>query len=98
MNRENRIYRAVLCAVCIGIFGISTLIPAVPARAQEVPRISKDRVMEIMGNPGVAVIDVRTEGQWKTAEAKVKGADRQNPVDFAASRYSKNQTLVLYCA
>lgn len=98
MSTHRRICGAVLRTVWIGIFGISILIPAAPARAQEVPRMSKEQVREIMGNPGVAVIDVRTEAQWKAAKAKVEGADRQNPMDFAANRYSKNQILVLYCA
>jgi hypothetical protein len=98
MKRYNSISKPIKRAVLIGIISLSMMIPVATAGSQEVPRISKERVMEIMDQPGVVVIDVRTEGQWKTAEAKVKGADRQNPMDFAARRYPKNQTLVLYCA
>ncbi len=97
MNRHTCISKPIFRAVLVGIISLSMMIPVSTAWSQEVPRISKERVMEMMDQPGVVVIDVRTEGQWKTAEAKVKGADRQNPMDFAASRYPKNQTLVLYC-
>jgi len=98
MNRHTCISNPIMRAVLVGIISLSIMMPTATAWSQEVPRITKERVMEIMNQPEVVVIDVRTEGQWKTAEAKVKGADRQNPMDFAANRYPKNQTLVLYCA
>lgn len=95
MGISGIIAKAAVIAV-VGMFlGMS---PITPASAQEVPRISKERVKEMMDDPGVVIIDVRTRGQWKDAESKIKGADRQDPLDFAASGYPKDQTMVLYCA
>jgi rhodanese-related sulfurtransferase len=46
------------------------------------------------------ILDVRTGGDWKSSEFKIKGAVRANPYDFDkwAEVYPKNKTLVLYCA
>lgn len=98
MDRHTCISKKNMRAILFGIIVVSISIPISAVWSQEVPRISKERVVEIMSDSGVVVIDVRTESQWKAAEAKVRGADRQNPMDFAASRYSEDQTLVLYCA
>jgi predicted sulfurtransferase len=70
------------------------------AIAQDVPRMSVEQLKEKLGAPGLIVIDVRTEHDWDVSDSKVRGAVREDPstVESWASKYPKNQTIVLYCA
>jgi len=66
----------------------------------DAPRMSKEELKALMGNPGVAIIDVRAGGDWSASGEKIAGAVREDPGDVEswAGKYPKDQTLVLYCA
>jgi rhodanese-related sulfurtransferase len=68
--------------------------------AAEAPRIEKDDLKAKLGNPEVAIIDVRSYTDWLLSGDKIKGAARENYRDFDAwsAKYPKDKTLVLYCA
>jgi rhodanese-related sulfurtransferase len=68
--------------------------------ASDVRRITKEEVKDMLADPGVIILDVRAETDWKTDEFKIKGAVRENPqeVEAWASKYPKDRTLILYCA
>lgn len=68
--------------------------------ADGVPRITKEKLKEMLGNPDVITIDVRIENDWKTSEVKIKGAVREDPkkVNSWMNNYPKEKTLVFYCA
>ncbi len=70
------------------------------ASAQEAPRITKEELQGMIGNPGVSIIDVRLGGDWESSDLKIKGAVREDPrnLDSLISKYPKEKTLVLYCA
>ena len=70
----------------------------VPAMSQEVPRISKEDLKEMLGKPDVVILDVRTSSDWNASTVKVKGAVREeaNKVDSWIEKYPKDKTLVLY--
>jgi hypothetical protein len=70
------------------------------ADSSDIPRMTKEELKPLLGNPDVAVIDVRLGGDWAESDLKIKGAVRENPrdIDSWADKYSKNQTLVFYCA
>jgi hypothetical protein len=72
------------------------------AVALEIPRISKEKLKSILGNPDVVVIDVRTFFDRKMSTNQIKGAVREDPdptkVKSWAKKYSKGKTIVLYCA
>ncbi len=70
------------------------------ARPGDVPRMKKDELKAMLGNPDVVILDVRLEGDWKDDHLKIKGAIREDPesVKSWAGKYSKDKTLVLYCA
>ncbi len=70
------------------------------ARSEDVPRMKKDELKAMLGNPDVVILDVRLEGDWKDDHLKIKGAIREDPrsVKSWAVKYSKDKTLVLYCA
>jgi hypothetical protein len=68
------------------------------AVASEIPRISKEELKPMLGNPEVVVIDVRTLWDRKMSLKQIKGAVREDPGDMKswAKKYSKKKTIVLY--
>jgi rhodanese-related sulfurtransferase len=70
------------------------------AAAKDVPRMTVDELKALLGNPDVVIIDVRIDRDWNGSTEKIKGAVREDPRDVNswAKKYSKEKTLVLYCA
>ena len=68
--------------------------------AQDVPRIPKDQLKAKLGSPGMVLIDVRTESDWKMSDEKISGAIRMDPatVDAWAATLPKDKEIILYCA
>lgn len=74
---------------------------AITAMAQEdVPRMTKEELKAMLGSPDLVIVDVRIGKDWKASEFKIQGGVREDPAEFEswAERYSKDKTLVLYCA
>ena len=74
------------------------LAAVVPAMSQEVPRISKEDLKEMLGKPDLVIVDVRTDSDWNASTFKIKGAVREDPgkVDSWIDKYPKDKTLVFY--
>ncbi len=74
----------------------------VMAVALEIPRISKEELKPMLGNPDVVVIDVRAIPDHNKSVKQIKGAVREDPdptkAKSWANKYSKDKTIVLYCA
>ena len=70
------------------------------AKSADAPRMKKDELKAMLGNPDLVILDVRSENDWKDGDSKIKGAVREDPesVNSWAEKYSKDKTLVLYCA
>ena len=70
------------------------------AKSADVPRMTKDELNAILGNPDLVIIDVRAKKDWTDGDSKIKGAIREDPesVKSWAEKYSKDKTIVLYCA
>ncbi|MBW1853572.1 MAG: hypothetical protein KAQ81_16670 [Deltaproteobacteria bacterium] len=68
--------------------------------AAEVSRMTKEELKSKLGTPDAVIIDVRVGRDWKASEMKIKGAVRGDPQDLEswAKKYSKDKTLVFYCA
>lgn len=66
----------------------------------EAPRMDKDDLKALLGDPDVVVIDVRAYTSWFLASEKIKGAVRENYRNFDgwADKYPKDKTIVLYCS
>jgi len=62
------------------------------------PRITKDQLMDKLGDPEVIIIDVRPEQQWNSAKLKIVGAIHEDPaaIESWAGNYPKDKTIVLY--
>lgn len=75
------------------------LLPSLFVSAGEVPRMTKEELKGLIGNPDVIVIDMRLGKDWDASEFKIKGAIRERTGDISwANKYPKDRTLVLYCA
>lgn len=62
--------------------------------------MSQEALLNQIDSDSVVIIDVRTEGDWKDSDIKIKGAIRENPkkVETWIGKYPKDKTLILYCA
>jgi hypothetical protein len=70
------------------------------AGAPESPRMGKEELKAMLGSSELVVIDVRAGKDWDASEIKIKGAVRGDPkaLDSWTAKYSKDKTIVLYCA
>jgi rhodanese-related sulfurtransferase len=70
------------------------------ALANGAPRISKEELRAMLGNPDLIIVDARTSGSWEESKVKIQGAVREDPkyAKSWAEKYSKDKTIVLYCA
>jgi hypothetical protein len=64
----------------------------------EIPRISKEEVRAMAGNPDVVIVDCRPEEQWKSSDQKLPGAVHEDPLHVKswAEKYSKDKTIIIY--
>ena len=83
---------ALILVLSVSAFGIPQ------KRADDVPRITKEELKSMLGNPGVIIVDVRQDQQWKSSHLKILGAVHESPeyIEFWAGLYAKGKTLVLY--
>ena len=90
--------KKLLMSLVVIFFAVGIL--ATFARSADVPRMKKDELKAMLGNPDVVILDVRLEGDWKDDHLKIKGAVREDPgsVKSWEGKYSKDKTLVLYFA
>ena len=70
------------------------------ARSADVPRMKKDELKAMLDNSDLVILDVRYKKDWTDSDSKIKGAIREDPesVKSWAEKYSKDKTIVLYCA
>ena len=66
--------------------------------AEDVSRISKEKLKELLGNHNVIILDVRNSENWQESEFKIKGAIRRRPefFDAWASEFPRDKVLFLY--
>ena len=66
----------------------------------EIPRMTKEELKGILGNPEVIIVDVRSKTDWAGSKLKIKGAVREDPKKVASwmDTYSKDKVIVFYCA
>ena len=85
-------FALVLCFVVSGFF----LNPCMAS--DDVPGITKEALITLLGTPDLILLDVRIESHWNGAAHKIKDAVRVNPKDFDtwSDTYPKQKTIVLY--
>jgi len=69
-------------------------------KSVDAPRMTKDKLKAMLGNPDLLLIDVRYGNDWTESDLKIKGAVREDPKTFDswANKLPKDKTLVFYCA
>jgi len=77
------------------VFGYTTF-----AKSGDAPRMTKEELKALLGNPDLIIIDVRLGKDWVDSDLKIKGAVREDPkaAETWANKYPKDKTLVFYCA
>ena len=91
--------KSILFVAVVTVFAVAAIF-AMPAAAQDAKRMTIEELKGMLGNPDLVIVDVRRDGDWNSSAIKVKGALREDPekVDTWMSKYSKDKTLVFYCA
>ena len=97
MIMRNPVFAAVLIIVIVS--GNQLGPPAASAASVEVPRISIERTKQMIANPDVVIIDVRTAKTWWRSPTKIENAVREEPgsLERWAEKYPKEKTLIFYC-
>jgi len=88
-------------AFAAAMLGVGVILAmATFVQSQDVPRIAKEEVREILKNPDVIIIDVRQQADWKASDEKIQGAVREDPdtIISVMEKYPKDKTLIFYCA
>lgn len=73
---------------------------AASAASVEVPRISVEQAKQMLANPDVVFIDVRTAKSWWRSPTKIANAVREElgALKRWAPKYARHQTLIFYCS
>jgi rhodanese-related sulfurtransferase len=92
---KRRLWMVIASAVCLMLAGCSQLV----SPDANTPRITKEELKPLLGDPELIILDVRVAEDWKRSDSKIKGAIREDPEeDFKTwvSKYPKNKTIVFY--
>ena len=84
-----------------GLLFISMLLTwTTSALGADVPRITKEELKAMLGNPDLVIVDVRTNAGWNESKLKIKGAVREDPTQatLGIDNHSKEKTFVFYCS
>jgi hypothetical protein len=89
-----------------GVAGFSILLLVViascftvaSAASIEVPRLSVEKTKQMLADPEVVIIDVRTAKAWWKSPTKILNAVREElgSVEQWAGKYPKDKTLIFY--
>jgi len=72
---------------------------APPSSVEQVPRLTKEAVKEMLGKPDVVIVDVRYIKQYEQSDKKLPGAvflQPENFDEFVKNHPQKDKTYVLY--
>ena len=70
------------------------------ASTDQVPRMTKEQLKPLLGNPDVVVLDVRLAREWNESPIKIKGAirlDYKENLKSVMDTVPKDKRLVFYC-
>jgi len=73
--------------------------PAMPTTVEQVPRLTKEQVKEMLGKPDVVIVDIRYIKQYEQSDKKLPGAvfvQPENFDEFVKNHPQKDKTYVLY--
>jgi len=93
-------WRNAFYAIMLTMIIISMPLSAFVQAAVDAPRIDKEEVKALLGDPGVIILDARTGSSWNKSDKKIKGAVRVDPDDVAswAGSIPKDKKIIVYCS
>jgi hypothetical protein len=94
MKKVKKVFGGMLSLLLISLFVYSA------GFAGDAPRITKEVTKDLLGRPGVFILDARTGPSWADSDKKIKGAVRVDPsdVDAWAGRFPKDGKIIIYCS
>lgn len=97
MRLKNHIFIILLVALLLPVAYPEDL---AANNAIAVPRMSVDDLKKQLGNPDVAIIDVRRQKNWWNSTNKILTAAREDPSKVSQwyTTYSTDKILVFYCS
>ena len=98
--KPRRYLSSILLAIFLVVSGMTSKVQAM-GKGVEVPRVTKEQLLSMMGKPDVVILDVRESESWKKSKQKIQGAVREDPlkdVQGWSDKYPKDKTLVFYCS
>jgi hypothetical protein len=75
-----------LAASLVLLGGLATMALAM-GKGPEVPRMTKEELLPMLGQSDVIILDVRIGDEWKKSPWKIKGAVRENPEKGGSTRH-----------
>lgn len=91
--------KGVTLAILAAVLSVAVVVTcAKTSPAEDVPKIAKEELKSMLGNPGIIILDVRPVEQWRKSDLKIPGALHEDPRDVSswADKYPKDKTLVFY--
>jgi Rhodanese-like domain len=98
--KPRRYLSSILLAIFLIVSGMTSKVHAM-GKGVEVPRVTKEQLLSMMGKPEVVILDVRESESWKKSKQKIQGAVREDPLKDVQGwfdKYPKDKTLVFYCS
>ena len=98
--KPRRYFSSILLAIFLVLSGMTSKVHAM-GKGVEVPRVTKEQLLSMMGKPEVVILDVRESESWKKSKQKIQGAVREDPLKDVQGwfdKYPKDKTLVFYCS
>jgi rhodanese-related sulfurtransferase len=82
------------------ILAAAMVFAAIALSADDAPRIEPEQLKAKIGQPDLALLDVRIASDWGKSDSKIPGAVRVDPHDVSswAGQFPKDKLLVVYCA
>jgi len=71
-----------------------------PVEGDGLPRISIHQIKNMLGKKDLTLLDTRPTQQWKVSTEKIPGAVHHSSFEVQkwSQEYSKNATIITYCA
>jgi hypothetical protein len=92
-----RVFLIVFCSAALILVAL-TGYSAPPSSVEQVPRLTKEQVRDMLGKPDVVIVDIRFIKQYEQSDRKLPGAVFVQPENFDefAKNNPKDKTYVLY--
>jgi hypothetical protein len=100
MKSRGYLFLSIPLAICLVLSALTSKIQAM-GKGVEVPPVTKEQLLSMMGKPDLVILDVREGESWKKSKHKIQGAVREDPLKDVQGwfdKYPKDKTLVFYCS